>query len=238
MSLLTQFCLTAGSESLWEKLTVWYQNSIFYELFEYFNEKYFTVQFGAYENFSLGAGAAGMAQTLVYAIAIGVILAAAMSVYTRSVLGGFVRKLIKEGANSPENAKKLSQLGFFRSAAVRRELARGVTLRKVVRCCEEEAFLAEAKKADIEQEREEGEAEKRGRYEKPGFRPDFLTARYYIPEELRYRAEIRFEQKGSGWGMLIGTAVIALVVAALIGFFLPDIFQLMDNIMGMMTPKA
>ena len=222
MSSFMQFFLTAGSESLWEKLSVWYQNSIFYELFNYFNEKYFTVEFGAYENFSMGAGTSALAQTLVYAIAIGVILAAAMSVYTRSVLGGFVRTLLKEGANTPENAKKLSEVGFFRNAAIRRELAKGVTLRKVVKCCEEEALAAETT--------EQGSSK--------SFKPDFLTARYYIPEDLKYRAEIRFEQKGSGWGTFFLAAFGAIVIAALIGFFLPDIFQLMDNIIGMMTPEA
>ncbi|MBQ8441505.1 MAG: hypothetical protein IJX19_12645 [Clostridia bacterium] len=230
MRFLMQFCLTTGSESLWEKLSVWYHNSIFYELFEYFNEKYFTVEFGAYENFSVGAGVTSLAQTIVYAIALGVILAAAMSVYTRSVLGGFVRTLIKEGADSPENAKKLSQLGFFRNAAIRRELAKGVTLRKVVRCCEEEAFLAE-------QESKTAETAGKGTGEMT-FRPNFLTARYYIPEDLRYRAEIRFEKKGSGWGLFLGASVIAILLAAVIGYFLPDIVQLMDNIIGMMTPKA
>ena len=222
------FFLTAGSESLWEKLTVWYQNSLFYELFEYFNEKYFTVEFGAYENFSLGAGAASTAQIVIYAIAIGAILAAAMAVYTRSVLGGFVRGLLKEGATSPENAKKLSEIGFFRNAFIRRELAKGVTLRKVVKCCEEEAFEATADAAE----------QRSARGSKTGFQPDFLTARYYIPEELKYRAEIRFEKKGSGWGTFFLVTIGAIVIAALIGFFLPDLFQLMDNIIGMMTPKA
>ena len=226
---LMQFFLTTGSESLWEKLSVWYRNSIFYELFHYFNEKYFTVEFGAYENFSLGSGAASTAQTVVWAIAIGIVVAAVMAVYTRSVLGGFVRKLIKEGAHSPETAKKLSEIGFFRNAAIRRELARGVTLRKVVRCPEEDEFLAATDKV----------AEKKGKWGRhEGFRPDFLTARYYIPEDLKYRAEIRFEKKGSDWGMFAIVVIIAIIIAALIGVFLPDLFQLMDNIIGMMTPKA
>ena len=236
MRFFTQIFLTAGSESLWEKLAVWYQNSIFCELFNYFNEKYFTVEFGAYENFSLGAGSAAIAQTLVYAIAIGVIVAAAMAVHTRSVLGGFVRSLLKEGATSPENAKKLSEVGFFRSAAIRRELTKGVTLRKVVRCCEENAFQAALAEQGSEEKTEP--ERKWGGKRKSDFRPDFLTARYYIPEDLKYRAEIRFEQKGSGWGNFLLATLGAIVVAALIGFFLPDLFQLVDNILGMMTPKA
>ena len=236
MRFFAQFFLTAGSESLWEKLSVWYQNSIFYELFQYFNEKYFTVEFGAYENFSLGAGTSALAQTLVYAIAVGVIVAAGMSVYTRSVLGGFVRTLLKEGALSPENAKTLSDVGFFRNAAIRRELAKGVTLRKVVKCCEEEALK---KVSNAQSTESQAEPDRRwGGKSKSDFRPDFLTARYYIPEDLKYRAEVRFEKKGSSWWNFFLAALGAIVVAALIGFFLPDLFQLMDNIIGMMTPKA
>ena len=44
--------------------------------------------------------------------------------------------------------------------------------------------------------------------------------------------------KGSGWGNFLLATLGAIVVAALIGFFLPDLFQLVDNILGMMTPKA
>ena len=152
----TNFFLSAESESLLEKFAVWYQNSVFYELLNYFKEQYFTVEFGAYENFSVGTGASSVAQNLILAIIVGVILATGMAVYTRSVLGGFVRALLKSGANSTENAKKLSELGYFRSAAIRYELSRGVTLRKVIRCTQEDAFLAEeAAKAEAAVEPEQ-----------------------------------------------------------------------------------
>lgn len=230
----TNFFLSAESESLLEKFAVWYQNSVFYELLNYFKERYFTVEFGAYENFSVGTGASSVAQNLILAIIVGVILATGMAVYTRSVLGGFVRALLKSGANSTENAKKLSELGYFRSAAIRYELSRGVTLRKVIRCTQEDAFLAEeAAKAEVA----EGEGKSQNPYTTKRFRPDFLTAQYYIPEDLRIRAELRFEKKGSGWGLFVLIAVVVVIVAALLGRFLPDIFQFADNLISMMAPK-
>jgi hypothetical protein len=145
-----------------------------------------------------------------------------------------VRALLKSGANSTENAKKLSELGFFRSAAIRYELSRGVTLRKVIRCTQEDAFLAEeAAKAEVA----EGEGKSQNPYTTKRFRPDFLTAQYYIPEDLRIRAELRFEKKGSGWGLFVLIAVVVVIVAALLGRFLPDIFQFADNLISMMAPK-
>lgn len=230
----TNFFLSAESESLLEKFAVWYQNSVFYELLNYFKEQYFTVEFGAYENFSVGTGASSVAQNLILAIILGTVIATGMAVYTRSVLGGFVRTLLKSGANSTENAKKLSELGYFRSAAIRYELSRGVTLRKVIRCTQEDAFLAEeAAKAEVA----EGEGKSQNPYTTKRFRPDFLTAQYYIPEDLRIRAELRFEKKGSGWGLFVLIAVVVVIVAALLGRFLPDIFQFADNLISMMAPK-
>ena len=65
---------------------------------------------------------------------------------------------------------------------------------------------------------------------------DFLTARFYIPEDLRYRAEIRFEKKGSGWGIVALVAVLTVVVAILLCRFLPSLFTLADNIITMLAP--
>ena len=231
----TNFFLSAGSESLLEKIAVWYQNSVFYELLNHFKEQYFTIEFGAYENFSVGTGASSVARNLILAVIIGTIIATGMAVYTRSVLGGFVRALLKSGADSTENAKKLSELGFFRSAAIRYELSRGVTLRKVIRCTQEEAFLAE-EAAKVEALDGEGK-KSQNPYTAKRFRPDFLTAQYYIPEDLRIRAELRFEKKGSGWGLFVLIAVVIVIVAALLGRFLPDIFQFADNLISMMAPK-
>lgn len=233
MNFLTAMFFSAGSESFWEKLSVWYRNSLIYELLTFFKERYFTVELGAYEHFSLGSGAAETLQTVFIALAFGIIVAAGMTAYTRSVLGGFVRKLVKSEANSPENAKTLSQLDYFRSSAIRSELSRGVNLRKVIRCVQEEEFLArEAARKEAHLAAGKSEAS----YEEQRFRPDFTTARFYLPEEFRHRAEIRFERKGSGWGLFLLSVVGAFVLAGLLCWLLPDLLQLMDNFITLMSP--
>ena len=234
------FALSASGESFWERMTVWYKSSMLYELLGYLRDRYFTVEFGTYENFSMGAGTANTVQTIVFAVAIGFIIAAFMAVYTRTVLGNFVRALLKSEAKDAESAKDLSSLGFFRSAAIRRELDRGVTLRKVVKCVQEEELRAAKEPTDGEGESEVKATPVGGKtlLEEPRFRPDFTTARYYIPEDLRYRADIRFEKKGSGWGLMVGTVLISILIAGLICFLLPDIIQLADNLISIMSPKA
>ncbi|MBQ8432615.1 MAG: hypothetical protein IJX28_06990 [Clostridia bacterium] len=230
---MTAVLFSAGSESFWEKLSVWYRNSVIHELLTFLKERYFTVELGAYDNFTLGSDAAATLQTIFIALAFGIVIAAGMTAYTRSVLGGFVRKLVKSGANSPETALTLSELGYFRSSSIRSELWRGVTLRKVIRCVQEEEFLAG------EQARKEAHlaaGKPASAFEPRRFRPDYTTARFYLPEELRYRAEVRFERKGSGWGLFLLSVVGAFVLAALLCWLLPDLLQLMDNFINLMSP--
>ena len=45
--------LRAESTSFWEKIATWYQNSTLGELISYFHQTYFSIQFGAYDNFSI-----------------------------------------------------------------------------------------------------------------------------------------------------------------------------------------
>ena len=65
---------------------------------------------------------------------------------------------------------------------------------------------------------------------------DFTTAHFYIPEDLRYRAEIRFDEKGSSWRSAILLTVGAVVVAALLCAFLPDVVAFVDNLITLFAP--
>ncbi len=220
------------------------QNNPVYEFITNVIDLFFGVDLRVYRHIDLGSGADQAAQLLILGIAIGLIVASAVMCYTRTKLGRFVRILVKNECLSPENAKTLRELGEFRNASVRRALSRGMTLRKYVRCVEESDFdAALAKEAAAE-------ALKRAPWWKKilvgvrnffvgddiGFRPDFRTAHFYLPEETKDRAEIRFDRRGSGWPMVILIAVVSLVFASVLCKLLPDILQLMDNIISMMSP--
>lgn len=233
MKFFSTVLLTAEWGSLWEKISAWYENSVFNELLTYLRERYFTVRFEAYENISLEATAGDTARSIILMAALGIIIAAGMTAYTRNHLGKLVHKMLKQDITSPERAQTLYQLGYFRSASIRRELSRGVNLRRVVRCCEEEEFLA-----SVEEKRKEYEADRPKKpFVAPAFEMDFTTARFYIPEDLKYRADTRYRTKGSGWGLFLGTVAIAIVASALLCYLLPDLVRLADNLISMLAPQ-
>ena len=224
--------LSVGGETLWERISAWYQNSLLNEILTYIEERYFTVEFGSYDNFAISGSAGTTARNAILAMAIGIVVASIMTAYLRNGLGGFVRKLIAEEANSPENAKTLTELGYFRSSMIRRELVRGSSLRMVVRCRETEACEDAEREG---QEIPENEKKTHTGVEK-ATKIDFCTAHFYIPEDLRYRAELRFDKKGSGWGPVILTSIAVIFVAAALCWFLPDVLQFADNLISMTAP--
>ena len=230
-----QTALLSGNQvSFWEQFLSWYYQSTLYELLAYFEERYFRIDFHAYEHINLSPDAGKTAQMMILGIALGLMIASLMIAYTRTRLGGFVRKLLREECLSEESAKTLFELGEFRNAAVRRELSRGVTLRKFVQRVSQKEEANVSEKSTIDAKKNPflsffGKNSEENRV-------DFTTDRFYIPEEFKYRADTRFEKKGSGWLFAILTSIGTIVFASLICKFLPDILQLMDNIIGMMAP--
>lgn len=240
--------------SFWERLAAWYEGSLFKEILTYLNDRYFTIEFGIYENFAMGEKAGITARNMVLAVALGLMIAAIMIARLRTIHGAFVRKLLALDCTSPEKAKTLAELGEFDNVTVRRDLARGNVLRMVVRCREddEEKWLADANpKNENVEAKDQGLQEEAGSEEKTAEftsdcpqkaakqeirKPDFTTAHFYIPEDLRYRAEIRFDAKGSGWLPVIAVVLLTVLASAAICWFLPDVVAFADNLISIFTP--
>ncbi|MBE6554254.1 MAG: hypothetical protein E7666_07930 [Ruminococcaceae bacterium] len=218
---LTYSLFAASAGGIWERLSEWYEGSLIRELLTYISEEYFTVELGSYQNFAFSGSSGNLLRNIILAAACGIIIAALMTLYMRRGLGGFVRRLIATGATSPEQAKTLMELGYFRSVAIRRELSRGSALRMVVRCREQEAHEAEL-----------AERQSVGKRASETYRHDFLSAHFYVPEDLRHRAEIRFDAKGSGWLPTVITIAVTVVAASAICWFLPDLIQMADNLIS------
>lgn len=213
----TPVFLRAGSLSFWEKFAQWYQNSTLGELITYFHQTYFSIQFGAYNNFSISEQSARIINQIIPALIWGIIIAAIATVYSRRSIGAFVTTLLKKEALSPDSAITLLDSGSFRSTIVRRQLCRNAYLRKVVLCCEEQAFLEEKGKDAT-------------------YKIDFTKDHFYIPEDLKYRAEFRFQTKGSGWMAVVLTAILVPVLVGIICRFMPNILQFVDAIITFFAP--
>lgn len=201
--------LLANNASFWEKIATWYQNSTLGELVNYFKETYFTIRFGAYDNFSITERTLDVVNKMIPALIWGIIIASIATFFCRRVVGSFVRTLCEKEAFDPQRAVTLFDTGLFRSTVVRRELTKSAFLRKVVFCREEQAFLLE-----------------KGR--DATYKIDFTRDHFYIPEDLKFRAENRFSQKGSTWLYVVLTVVLVPVVVGLICRFMPDILRFVD----------
>lgn len=206
--------------SIWDRITEWYQDSVFRELIAYFDQTYFSVSLGEYQHFSVSARTGALVKNLILGIAFGMIVAAILSCYVKTVHGGFIRKLLREECLSPERAKSLYQLGYFHDPSVRKQLTRGSAFGGLV-------HMAKENTADTAQTEAAGEPAPKA--------PAFATARFYIPEDLKYQAELRYEKKGSGIRSVLLTTVIIVIAAALICRFLPQLFGFADLILGIFS---
>lgn len=216
--------LSSSEPTLWEELAAYFKEQF---------DKIFSVQTGNYQHIQIGTGTVVTLRTVVLGLFIGLIIAACFASYDKNRLGAFVRKLVREECLWPEKAKTLAELGFLKNAGVRGSLKHGKVLSRVVHCVEKEQYerdMEAARNAWIEKTgSEEGFVE-------PRFEMDLNTAHFYIPDEAHYAAEVRFEEKGSGWRALLLVIILSVVGAALVCYLLPDMLQLIDNMIDILQP--
>ncbi len=218
--LLPQIAMLSGEDSLWK------------ELWDYINGKYLTVEMGRYQHLNMGTGSLITARNIILGICIGIIIASIMISIEKNKKGKFVRKIIKEQCFWPDKAKTLAELGFEKNYTIKSDLRRATVLSKVVKCVEREAFDAR-----IQELREAHIAEKGNDrdFVTPKYMMDFDTAHFYIPDDEHYAADIRYDNQGSGWRAMILVIAVTIIIAVLVCFLLPDMLQLVDNMMDILS---
>ena len=215
--------------------------SLFQELWEYFTEKYFSVKLEDYDYhyISPSGGTLFSLRGVVIAILLGVIVAAALSLFQKRTLGEMVRALSRNGCNAPDKAMTLAELGLLRAAAIKENLRRGSSLRRVVRCVEQEAYeAAQREKREAFLAGQSGEDAKDGKEKSAKWRDipytyDFANDHFYIPEDLRVGAEIQFDKKGSHPILFVLTILVCIVLAAVVCWLIPEMLKLTDNFIGL-----
>ena len=176
-------------------------------------------------------------QTIILGITIGIIVASASSIYTKRHIGDFVRKVIYEECFDKERAKTLYDLGYLRSPGVRNAIKSYGTLSRWIRCVEEDEYMQNAEKAREEFEELHKNDKKSPKFEYPDFKRDLNSMHFYIPEDQKYAAEVKFEKQGANWGAFILVTAISLVLCAFACYILPDIIKMADNFISIMGNK-
>jgi len=195
--------------NIWDKTVNWYQTSAIKEFLTFLDTQVFRITPATYDHFSISEQAGRNVKNVILGMIIGIILASIATCYTRTVQGKFVRELLKRECLSPEFAITLRDCGFFCNPTIRRELKNGGALSKVTKLAEP----PEDSSTPI----------------------DFLTARYYIPEETKYRAELRFRPQGSGLIAVILISVICIAVGVLLFRAIPSLLGLADGLISLLS---
>ena len=186
----------------------------------------------SYENLNLASGGILSVRILIIGMFIGIVIALFSSVFNKRVLGGLVRSIVKKEAFSPETALNLEELGFERNAIIRFAVRKSTTLRRVVRCREEEEFIAEqnARRKEYEEKREKDKS--LPRFKEQAYKINPYADTFYIPEELRFMAPVKFEEKGNTLkNAILCTVLLGISLIVILGA-LPSILSLIDSIAG------
>lgn len=179
---------------------------------------FFHPTFEGYTNFSFSESQQKLFPFIVFGIFLGVFLAAFYTLYIRSLLGGIVRKIIGGGEFGAENAKTLAELGFEKNIFIRHALKNPYSLRRVLR----------SRELDAHREAKTGKE----------FRYDPKNEHFYLLEDDKYTAEMRFGKHATSpvtlLFVLLGIAICEIVIFA----FLPELVSFFDNVMSAFTVKG
>ncbi|MBQ4091070.1 MAG: hypothetical protein IJC64_02005 [Clostridia bacterium] len=213
------------------------QKSLLEELWEYFSETYFSPEMPYLENISFGTGTLISMQTIILGITVGIIVASASSIYTKRYIGDFVRKIIYEECFDKQRAKTLYDLGYLRSPGVRNTIKSYGSLSRWIRCVEEDEYMENAEKAREEFEELHKNDPKPPKFQYPEFKRDLNTMHFYIPEDKKYAAEVKFEKQGANWGSFILVTAVSLILCAFVCYILPDVIKMFDNFITVIGGK-
>ncbi len=144
--------------------------------------------------------------TIAWCVFGGVIVGAAMSVYFKEILGAFIRYIIKNGSNSPENAVALEETKYKNNFAVCNAIRKG-TYKHVLKYVDPDDDKLTEKQL-------------------------LLKRKYYIPQDLVFEAENIFSKSGTNWFALILTVVLFFGVALLSLVIVPDLITMLNNFLA------
>ncbi len=207
------------------------QTTMLEDIWNYFYNLFMGLDTG-YEHLGFDKSPLVSLRLVILGIFVGAAIACISMAYNKRVIGGFVRALISNGCNSPENAKTLNELGCKNNFFIRNAVRGAEALRGIVRTAGDADFYAEEARRREEYEERRKMNKSLPKYKSREYLVDPSTDRFYIPEEVRIKAEIKFEKKGAGWIASIIAIAVLLVVFVLLLLVLPFLLDGLNDMVG------
>lgn len=177
----------------------------------------------SFDNFNIDVNGETM-YVIVWGITLGVIFGLLMSLLCRIGANSLISALVKSGARDESSALTLDQLNPKHKTIVKRLLRKtDSSIRRVVLCSNESEF-ADAKVGRL----------KKLFYEKflgdsVPVKTPFGEAKFYLPEENRIGAELRYSLDRHPVMTFVMGSVGLLIVAAFVTFAIPELLTMFDN---------
>ena len=185
----------------------------------------------SFENFDLDVNN-GSLELLLWSVYAGIVLGVGSSLLYRVYTHSFVNAVIQSGALDEDHAVTLDNLNFRGKWYIKRQLNSGNSLSRMFVFTNADTFPKKkcSKLARFWREKFLGD-------EIPTVIP-FETAKFYLPEERRITAELRFtEEKAPLRTFIIAAAGLGVAIAAAI-VAVPELLQMLDNLMTQLTPTS
>lgn len=163
-----------------------------------------------YNQINLSDLSASSLEVIVWGICIGIVLATLLSVLYKCFTAPFIKALIKAEAFDEARAKTLRELNFSGKWYIKNELKyQSKAMRRyvvpVVDGDSSQGADLTAKKVDVE------------------------TARFYLPEDKKIEAEIRFTEAKNPVFTIVITAVLVFAAAVFAMTAAPELMQMLQN---------
>lgn len=186
----------------------------------------------SYDNFDLVSINSPSFLFLVGALYVGILLGVLSALILRVHSHRIVKALTEHGAADRESAATLEQLGLKDNRFVRSLLKSDSALRRTVLCANESEFREKKPSALTRFWRD-----------KILHNPlppdtDFEVARFYLPEEKRITAELRYSEEKHPVRSFVLAALGLLALAAFTIFVLPELLTMVDNLITQVKPQS
>ncbi len=201
------------------------------ELWDYFVDKYLNGNV-YYEHMNIDTSDMHLIFLIVLGLCVGISIAAFAAAFNKRVLGGVVRKILAAEATSPESAKTLEELGLENKFIARYAVTKSTSVRRVVKCCEEQEFVSEQNAARTEYEARRESDRKMPKFVEHEYEINPYADRFYIPEDIKYMADVKFEKRGTTWVGAIACTFVCIILFFVLVISIPNILHLVDDFVG------
>lgn len=219
------------------KFTDWFSTTVVGELLAYLKMRYFTLQFGNYEHIPVTEDFRHSLEFLLYALAIGIVVAVAAYLRHRAVAWSLLSALESADATAPDKAKTLDELELGKRRSIRRILARPTPLSHKVLVAKETAEPTELEEPIEEAPAESPDGEPQTTEKAPDIPALALDSKelaatplFLLKEDLASLKE-HYRRRGHPALILAVTVVLSTVTLALVMRFLPFVLGLVDTIL-------